>query len=479
MKGFVEIVVFFLLFSLLWGCEKERENTDNEAILSFSTDSVIFDTLFNTIGTPIKNLRVINPTAEKLIVSDIRLSGGEKSGFRLNINGETSNKVLNLEIPAYDSIFVFIELKPDRIKSNAPLLSEDSIVFVTKNIEQKVKLLAWGQNFKLIKSETIKTGKWTNEVPYLVHNFAYVDSGQVLTIEAGTTIHFHSNSGLFVKGTLRINGTHEKPVIFKGDRGEGSYSDLPDQWNGIILFSGSHNNKINHAIIKNANIGLQVGTIEHEGYASVELSNSRIENMGWAGIWAMKSKIVANNCVISNARQYNTALLLGGDYQFYHTTFANYTYGQSFGTRNTEALIVSNYLVNNKNGAKYIGDMKQATFGNCIIAGNLKNELMVSMDSKGSSNYLFDHCLIQLTDTMRIARPERFVDVILNTNPQFINARRGNFELDSLSVAKDYGRAVYAKYYPEDINQESRTGDNGPDLGAYELIEKKLFKKTK
>ena len=43
--------------------------------------------------------------------------------------------------------------------------------------------------------------------------------------------------------------------------------------------------------------------------------------MSWSGIWAMKSKILAYNCVIANIGYCNTALLLGGDYQFYQTTF--------------------------------------------------------------------------------------------------------------------------------------------------------------
>jgi hypothetical protein len=230
-------------------------------------------------------------------------------------------------------------------------------------------------------------------------------------------------------------------------------------------------------VIKNANIGLQVGTIEHEGYASVELSNTRIENMSWAGIWAMKSRIVANNCLISNVEYYNTALLLGGDYQFYHTTFVNYNNGQSTNFRNTETLVVSNYLVNNKNGAKYVGDMKQATFGNCIITGSLKNELMVSMDPKGASNYLFDHCLIQLSDTVKSLKADRLVNILRNVNPRFISPGKGNFELDTLSLAKDYGKAAYAKIVPEDMKDGSRLADDGPDLGAFERIEKKSLKK--
>jgi hypothetical protein len=195
--------------------------------------------------------------------------------------------------------------------------------------------------------------------------------------------------------------------------------------------------------------------------------------MSWSGIWAMKSKILAYNCVISNVRYYNTALLLGGDYQFYHTTFANYYTNAYSGMRTTETLVVSNYLVDAKSGVKYVGDMKQAIFGNCVISGNRANELLVSMDKKGESNYLFDRSLIQISDSFKIADPARYVDIIRNVSPRFKSPYKGNFELDTLSVIKDYGRANYAKLYPSDLKNDSRISDNGPDLGAIERIEKK------
>jgi hypothetical protein len=187
----------------------------------------------------------------------------------------------------------------------------------------------------------------------------------------------------------------------------------------------------------------------------------------------MKSKILAYNCIISNVRYYNTALLLGGDYQFYHTTFANYYNNFSSGIRTTETLIVSNYLVDIKSGVRYVGDLKAATFGNCIITGNRINELLISMDKKGETNYLFNRSLIQVSDTFKISEANRFVESIRNVNPRFKSPYKGNFELDTLSIAKDYGRVSYAKPYPIDLKGVSRMADDGPDLGAFERIEKK------
>ncbi len=473
MKSLLHAMVVVLTLCFIGSCQKEHENDSNGKLLSFSADTIAFDTIFTSIGTPTKNLRVFNPTGNHLLVSSIKLAGGDKSGFRINVNGEASNEIFNVEIPPHDSIFIFVEAALNKIGNRQLMVAEDSILFQINNKEQKVRLLAWGQDFRLVKSEMLKSTTWTKDKPYLVYNYAFVDSCQTLTIDPGCIIYFHKNAGLYIKGTLLVKGTLEEPVVFKGDRMESSYVNLPDQWNGITLLSGSHNNFINHSVIRNANIGLQVGNIEKEGFASVELANTRIENMSWSGIWAMKSKILAYNCVIANVGYYNTALLLGGDYQFYHTTFSNNAPSQLNILRKTETLTISNYLVNGKNGAKYVGDLNQAIFGNCIISGLNRNELNVSMDNQGKSNYLFERCLIQISDTFRLPSPDKFVGIIRNIPPRFINPIKGIYELDTLSVAKDFGKESYAKMYPFDLKGADRNADAGADLGAFERIEKK------
>lgn len=472
MRSLIQALALVLAFSFFGGCQKENEKDASGRPLSFSSDTLTFDTIFTSIGSPTKNLRVYNTTNDRIVVSSIKLAGGETSGFRLNVNGEASNEVSNVEIPGRDSIFIFVEASLNKSGARQLLMAEDSIIFKVSSKEQKVRLLAWGQDYKLIKAEMLKTTTWTKEKPYLVYNYAYVDTCQTLTIEPGVTIYFHKNAGLFIKGNIIVNGTVEEPVIFKGDRLESGYFNLPDQWNGITLLSGSHNNVINHAVIKNANVGLQVGNIEKEGYASVELANTRIENMSWSGIWAMKSKILAYNCVIANVGYYNTALLLGGDYQFYHSTFAN-TSSQLNNLRTTPTLTISNYLVNSKTGARYVGDLTQAFFGNCIITGFNADELKISTDKQGKSNYLFDHCLVQLSDTFKLPVPDRFISLIRNVSPRFINAPKGIYELDTLSIAKDFGKEAFTKIVPLDLKGNDRHADAGPDLGAFERIEKK------
>ena len=476
-KKIAYILVTLLCIVLLFSCEDEKYVSSSDVKLEFSTDTVMFDTIFTTIGSTTQHLKVYNPYDQKILISSIRLASGDQSNFRLNVNGTQANQVFDVEIPPKDSIYIFVEVTVDPNGYNLPMVVKDSIEFATNANLQDVDLVAWGQDFHLVKEARIKTGTWTADKPYLVYNYAYVDSGAVLTIDPGAKIYFHSRSGLYVRGRVKAEGTYDEPIIFQGDRLEDVYKDVPDQWSGIVLFSGSHDNIFDHVEIKNANIGLQVGNIEDEGYASVDLSNAKIYNHAYAGIFALKSKIKAYNCLVANCGWYAAALLVGGDYDFYQTTIANYWGGYTTTSRSTSSLVVSNLLIIDQDGGStsYLGNLERANFTNSIITGNIGsgNEVELGASDKAAFNYKFDHCLIQLSDTFDISDSDHFSEILKGVDPKFKDPYDGfNFELDTLSPAKDVGLKSIGQMFPFDLLGESRTSDAGPDLGAYERIDK-------
>ncbi len=475
----LQILTIAGFFFSLISCEDEGYLDSPDASVRFSNDTIMFDTIFTTIGSTTQNLKVYNPYNEDILISRVRIAGGDFSNFRLNINGERSNDAYDIEVPARDSIFIFVEVTIDPNGQNLPMVVQDSIEFTTNANRQKIQLIAYGQDFKLIKGENTGTTTWTSEKPYLVYDYAYVDSTSVLTIEPGTRIHFHKGAGFYVRGTVKAEGNFQNPVVFTSDRLEDTYKNIPDQWDGIILFSGSKGNVFNYAIIKNANIGLQVGTIENEGFATLELNNSRIENMAYAGLFAMKSRIFGYNNLIANCGFYATALLVGGNYEFYHTTIANYWGGFSTRARMTPSLVISNTLeIANADGSSkvYNGDLERAFFGNCIIYGNNTVELELGNNEENAFNYIFDHCIIQVPDTFNTSDKDHFRTVWKGSehNPNFIDPYEDyNYALDTLSAAKDVGKIEYARMFPFDILNKDRLSDEGPDLGAFERIEKK------
>jgi len=466
---------FIISLGYLFSCEDEKYVSSSGVKLLFSVDTVMFDTVFTSIGSTTQHLKIYNPFDRKILISSIKLAKGKSSNFRLNVNGVSANEVQNVEIAPFDSMYIFVEVTVNPNGQDLPLIVKDSIEFVTNQNNQNVDLIAWGQDFNLIKNaKLIKNTVWTKEKPYLIYNNAYVDSGVTLAIEAGTKIYFHKDAGLYVKGKVLAKGTLERPIHFSGDRLDAAYANFPDQWKGILLYSGSKNNEFSNTEIKNAYLGLQVGNIENAGSSSVKLTNVKIQNMTYAGIFAMKSEIQASNCLITNCGFYAVALLDGGNYEFIHSTIANYWGGYGIKSRTTPSLQIQNHFIVKKDKTTYHNDLVRADFTNCIIAGNAfdGNELLLSRSSEALFNYKFDCCILQVADTFK-TNNAHFVNILKRVSPKFVDPKKYNFELDTLSPAKDAANKVVSKLYPDDIKGRDRFLDGGPDIGAFERQEKK------
>jgi hypothetical protein len=477
---------FFILLAglllIVFSCKKEPI-VNPSAKLEFSADTVMFDTIFTTIGSTTANFLVYNRHSQPIVVDRIRLAGHAGNRFRLNINGHQSSEVENIEIPANDSIYIFVAVTLDPNNQNNPMVVQDSIVFDTNGNTQDVDLVAFGQDVHLVNGEILNTQRWINDKPYLVYNSMLVDSLQTLTVDPGTRIYFHKRSSMLVKGTLVVNGTLEDPVSFLGDRLEHQFDEYPGQWGswieyenggtyilgGIHFLNGSKDNVIAHAIIKNAMKGIQIDTLANAAKPTLTISDTRIENMSVAGIYAQSSTILASNCLIANCGSWCVALTLGGSYEFYHCTLSNnFTYG----SRTEPALMLNNFFV--ANNTAYVYNLYNALFANCIISGSRQMEIgfVNTIDKKpvpGQFNYVFDHCLVTV-DTMNTSDESKWIGIIKNLSPRFdsLSVTNRNYSLDSLSPAIDKANPEYARYFPTDILGYSRLADKGPDIGAYE-----------
>lgn len=475
MKVKLKKVVFMVVGVALFfaACRKEDDFIDKPVNLRFSTDSVLFDTVFTTIGSHTEWLKVYNPSDQNIKLDYIRLAGGDESNFRINVNGVAASGLSDVEIMANDSVFLFIEVTVDPNQSNLPLVITDSIVFSNKGKVQDIQLAAWGQDAHFIVADTkieglpkfkIVAGEgdditWTNDKPYVVYGYAVVDSTGILRIDPGVQVHFHANSGLWVYkgGAIKVNGTMNEPVVFQGDRQEDYYEDKPGQWDRIWLNESSIDHEFNYAIIKNGFIGIQCELLQEDMGNQLVLNNTIIQDMSGAGILSRSFRINATNTVIGNCQQYATALTLGGDYSFKHCTFANYW---NYSVRKKPAVYVNNYFVYNEE--PYPADLNNAYFGNCIIYGSVENELELDDQSTGTFNYAFDNCLIRTS----IDFDANFNDCIKNESPDFTDYDINDFTLLENSAAIDQGNESIAEEIPEDIAGNSRTSN--PDIGAYE-----------
>ncbi len=457
------VIIPFLFTLVFFSCKKDKLLTSGK--LEFSTDTLMFDTVFTTIGSTTANFTVYNRNNQDIQIKSIHLGGVPEAHYRLNIDGTSTSKIEDVVIPANDSIFVFVEVTVDPNNQSSPMVVLDSVVFQTESSIQDVKLVAWGQDVHLLNAETISADTtWTNDKPYLIYNSMLVDSLVTLTIEQGTQIYIHHGSLLYIKGTLIVNGTYDNPIVFQGDRLEEFYNDVPGQWDRIIFFEGSHNNIFNYAIIRNGIIGIQVGTLGLTDKPDVTINNTKVLNMNYAGIYSLAGTITSENTIVANAGFYAIALLMGGNYTFYHTTVANLW---AYSNRTDPSIVITNNLM--ANGIYYVGDLIQATFGNCIVYGNKDDELGLGEDNSYGFNILFQNCMITNKET-DISDTTKFKNILTNLDPLFVNYGDNDFELDTLSPVIDKGNIAIGNLVPLDYKGDSRTSDAAPDLGAFERV---------
>ena len=471
-----------LLSAVLYfsSCRKDLNFDDNPSItLNFSTDTVMFDTVFTSLGSTTGVLRVHNPSENPIKISSISLAGGPQSDYRINIDGEATFGLTDVEILGNDSLYIFVRVTIDPTDVNNPFVVQDSIVFMTNGNQQDVDLVAWGQNayyhladreipgfpkFKIVAGEFVDTS-WTADKPHVVYGFAVVDSNGTLRIDPGTRIHFHDNSGLWVYkgGTLKVNGTLEQPVTFQGDRLEEFYQDLPGQWDRIWINEGSVHNEIHYAIIRNGFIGIQAETLQEQMGNQLVITNTIIENMSGYGLLSRFYNITANNMVINNCGQYVAALTWGGYYDFRQCTFGNYW---KFGVRTTPTLVLNNYFTDSADVA-YAFPFN-AYFGNSIVYGLNDEEMLYLFDDGDVYEYTFDHCSFKTE--MDISSADHYLSCTKNVDPLFFDPGENDYRLDTLSPVIAVGSMEVINTSPLDIThdilQNSRI--EGADLGAYQ-----------
>ncbi len=444
-------------------CEKDPILEDPAAKLVFSTDTLLFDTIFTTIGSSTRHFKVYNPYDRSLEISSIRLSGDTSSPFRINVDGIPGREFSDILMRGGDSIFIFIEATIDPVNGNHPVIVSDSVVFTTNGNVQDVKLAAWGQDVEIIRDEVYGNETLSAERPYLVYGYMMVDTNRVLTLDPGVRIHFYRNSGLYVAGTIIAEGTGDNPVIIEGARTEASYRNIPGQWDGIRLMPGSTGNRFVNVRVRNAVNGILADTVYSEGSTTLYLADSRIENMTHAGLIGRGATIYAYNTVISNCGYYLVALTAGGDYTFYHCTLANYW---NMSSRRTPSIVIENYYTDTGGGINVAP--VRAVFGNTIIHGNNSREVGFSVHSEGTFDVLFDHCLAAVPPALIEDFEGLFVNCLTGVDPLFLDPAKYNFRPDEDSPAIDAGNPDTGNLHPLDFDGKSRISDNAPDIGAFE-----------
>lgn len=462
---FLFLFIALLSSTFFSGCRKDVLDEDADAQLNFSTDTIVFDTVFTTVGSATRNFKIYNTSSKAVRISSIRMAGGSASNFRMNVDGTPSVSTGDILLRGGDSMYVFVDVTVDPNNSNSPLMIEDSILFETNGNHQKVVLNAVGQDAYFHYYEYLNCNEvWVNDKPHVIYGYAIVPSCCMLTIQQGSRVYLHKNGILAVDScaTLQVFGTAANPVTFQGDRLEHEYAEEPGQWNFIWLSSLSKDNVIDWAVIKNANVGVLCDTLGGSANPTLHISNTKISNMALAGIFGRGTWIEGENLAISNCAEYCAALAYGGKYKFVHCSFGNY---YDISTRSSPALLLNNWY-EGPNQINIYRDLVQADFHNCIIYGDVDDEVGLDTTNQNTAqyNYFFNHCLLKTT-TLNTSNPAHFQNIV-SADPQFRNVSGNDLRIWSTSPAIDMGDLNFI--ISPDLNNAIRPNGTQCDIGAYE-----------
>ena len=106
---FLLLAVVALATMALSSCIDDEVSTSSSDLLSFSTDTVKFDTVITKQGSPTKQFLVYNKGKKALNISSIKVLGESKGHFFLNVDGMKGDEFHDVEVRGEDSIFVFVE----------------------------------------------------------------------------------------------------------------------------------------------------------------------------------------------------------------------------------------------------------------------------------------------------------------------------------------------------------------------------------
>lgn len=447
-------LLFLMIAAACLGCDPLAGPVSGR--ISFSADTISFDTVFSGMGSATLELRVSNPENDPLLIERIWLGGGTASPFRLNIDGEAVTEASDVVIARDDSIFIFIEVTIDPTGGDLPVAVTDSVNFLSGNFSGRVILEAWGQDIRIVDEDILSDAIWTEGKPYLINGSLFIDTVATLTLDPGTRIYMHYGSSVTVAGSLRANGTPDKRIIFATDRLEEEYSDIPGRWKGLKFLGCSRGNVLSHAGIRNAEIAVEVDG-RPGSVPDITLNSTMLMHNSVASLVARNAEIFAVNSLFAHSGFSTVSLAEGGSYEFVHCTINN---RWEYSHRSEPALHVT----------PGDGIMPAVSVVNSVISGNLTDELqIVASAAVAAQRFRADSSFIKV-DTLTASwfSSLLFRDVLTTPDPRFIDESAWDFRPDTLSPLLDCAGRSAASLYQYDIRNMPRPYYTGPDMGAYE-----------
>ena len=482
MKKIIPIIFSILAVAFCACTDDDSFSASRANVLTFSSDTITFDTLFSRVPTATRTFWVYNRSGDGIRCASVRLENGNQTGFRVNVDGiylgsSQGYQTNEIEIRDKDSIRVFVELTSPNTNAATPQLIEDNLVFTLESgVEQHVNLrgYSWDADiYGLLEIHNDTTISAVNK-PLIIQQELRVDSGATLTVAPGSTIYFGQKAGINVYGRLIANASADVNVTCRGDRIDHMfdylpYDRVPGQWQGIHFYESSYENSLSYTDIHSTYNGV-VCDSSNVQRLKLKAYNTTIHNCQGYGLVETNSVVDLWNCQITNTLN-DCAAFFGGGAMLRHCTIAQF---YPFDSNRGVALRFANYR-DEKNYPLYQFDVY-----NSLVTGYADDVVMGDFHDDVDAAYMFSHCILRtikpdtlnekqfnhvvfenVEDTAAITGEKHFKDI--DADQQYYD-----FHLDSLSTAIDSAIVLPNGYSATD--RDGRQRDDRPDIGCYEYI---------
>lgn len=485
---------FTLFFIVLFGvisCRTDMDFEPNTQPLRLSADTVYLDPVFAETQSSSYLVKIYNTSNKNIKIPQLTLGKGEQSYFNLLIEGVSGKQFSNVELLAKDSLYVFVHTMGKADPQAKEFIYTDQIRLLGPTQPQHIELVTVIkdayflhpgqtehqvlQTVQLDNQTTVEgfylgdtnvhaknTLTLDNTKPYVVYGYAIIPENQTLTLEAGTEIYFHQNSGIIgLSGSaIQAMGTIDQPILLRNDRLESDYAYTAGQWSGIRMQEPGPS-VLDYVTITQAKIGLY---LDHA--SDFTLRNTQLFNHLYSALLAVNSTVVGQNVVAAQAQNATVVLRQGGDYLFQHCTFVN------SGLRPDQtALLLTNTTEN---------PLTRLTIQNSLLHSSIAQSFELAVDENAPIR--FESTAFKDTSKRHTATPlYNYADVSRYSQPvvldtpalasiDFQDPKKNVWTYSSeMTHLIGKGDATIANRIPLDIAGKDRK--NAADLGAYQHIE--------
>lgn len=469
MKFKLLLAFSFWMLLVTVSCNKDDITFDAPSQeLRFSRDTVFCDTVYHQVRSETYVVKVYNNEDKDILIPRVNLEKGAASLYRINVDGKPGYDFKDVPLRKKDSLYIYVEIAPQATGPEA--IAEDRVLFSGPTGQQHVTLFSVVQdaeffiqtptNPNIISSSTT----WANNKAKIIYGDLSLAPNVTLDIDPGTKVYFHKNSGMKVSSNavLNINGTKDNQVILRGDRNDPYYDTISKNWNSIRMEANSILN-MNHARLFGGTRGLEMKQ------TNASITNSFIHTFFEYGIYAVNSKVTANNLVMNNCGLSCIGIFKGGNHNYTHATIANYS--KSMGTFDRNGIFATNEWKNDA-GQTEQGALQQLNIRNSIVYSDRDNSVQFEPTPGQQFEYLIQNCLIKYSGPSEAGftfdNNINIVQTIRNVDPEFVNyfMAKMNLRVKTTSPAIGKGNVSVAGTVPFDIVNVSRT--TNPTLGAYQ-----------